>query len=44
MGIKTVRGSQNFRGTQALREIYQHLGLDRDIAITPDGSRGPIYS
>ena len=43
MGIKTIRGSQNFRGTQALREIYKHLDSGKDIAITPDGSRGPIY-
>ena len=43
MGINTVRGSRNFRGTQALRELLKHVKSGKDIAITPDGSKGPIY-
>ncbi|MCH2155519.1 MAG: lysophospholipid acyltransferase family protein [Opitutales bacterium] len=43
MGIGTVRGSRNYRGTQALRELAAHVKRGGDIAITPDGSRGPIY-
>ena len=43
MGIETVRGSRNFRGTQALRELLKHVKSGKDIAITPDGSKGPIY-
>ncbi|MGB0371732.1 MAG: lysophospholipid acyltransferase family protein [Opitutales bacterium] len=43
MGIGTVRGSRNFRGTQALREMMNHVKSGKDIAITPDGSKGPMY-
>lgn len=42
-GIGAIRGSQNRRGSQALKEL---IGASRDgwdIAISPDGSRGPIY-
>src|SRR5258706_2430900 len=40
LGFKTVRGSTNRGGMRAIREIIR--GLDgSDVAITPDGPRGP---
>ncbi len=39
-----VRGSSSRRGAAALLEISRHLGGGGDIAITPDGPRGPNYS
>jgi lysophospholipid acyltransferase (LPLAT)-like uncharacterized protein len=41
--IGAVRGSSSRRGGIALLEITRHLGEGRDIAITPDGPRGPNY-
>lgn len=43
MGIRSIRGSSNFRGTQAMREIIEALSEGYDFAITPDGPRGPRY-
>jgi lysophospholipid acyltransferase (LPLAT)-like uncharacterized protein len=40
LGFGTVRGSTNRSGTAALREICG-LGRARNLAITPDGPRGP---
>lgn len=43
LGMFPIRGSRHKRGPQAVREM---LGAHRegyDIAVTPDGSRGPIY-
>lgn len=42
-GIETIRGSQHRRSTQALKELFRASKEGCDIAITPDGSRGPIY-
>ena len=42
-GIGTIRGSQHRRGVQAMKELIQAGRDGWDIAITPDGSRGPIY-
>lgn len=42
-GIGAIRGSQNRRGVQALKELIQASRCGWDIAMTPDGSRGPIY-
>ena len=39
-----VRGSSSRRGFQAQRELVRHVEDGRDIAITPDGPRGPKYS
>lgn len=39
-----VRGSSSRRGAAALLELSRHLGGGGDIAITPDGPRGPNYS
>ncbi len=38
-----VRGSSSRRGAAAILEISRHLGGGGDIAITPDGPRGPNY-
>jgi lysophospholipid acyltransferase (LPLAT)-like uncharacterized protein len=42
-GILPVRGSQNRRGTQSVRELIKVVRKGNDVGITPDGSRGPIY-
>lgn len=39
----SVRGSSSRRGSQALRELVTLLENNGDIAITPDGPRGPRY-
>lgn len=41
--IKAIRGSTNLRATQGLKEVVQIVYKGNDIAITPDGSRGPCY-
>ena len=38
-----VRGSSSRRGAAALLELSSHLASGGDIAITPDGPRGPNY-
>ena len=42
-GIGPVRGSATRRGAAALRELAVLLRKGHDVAITPDGSRGPCY-
>jgi lysophospholipid acyltransferase (LPLAT)-like uncharacterized protein len=42
-GIEPVRGSSNRRGPQALREMVSKAEAGYDLAITPDGPRGPCY-
>ena len=42
-GIGPVRGSATRRGSVALRELATLLRRGHDVAITPDGSRGPLY-
>jgi lysophospholipid acyltransferase (LPLAT)-like uncharacterized protein len=42
-GIGSVRGSATRRGSAALRELARFLKNGHDVAITPDGSRGPLY-
>lgn len=39
-GLETVRGSSSRGGTTALRELI-HCGKGINLAITPDGPRGP---
>ncbi len=39
-----VRGSSSRRGAAALLELTRTLAQGNDIAITPDGPRGPNYS
>ncbi len=43
-GMGAVRGSSSRRGSQALRELVRLVRSGGDIAITPDGPRGPRYS
>ena len=42
-GIGPVRGSATRRGSTAVRELATLLRRGHDVAITPDGSRGPCY-
>jgi len=42
-GMGSVRGSSSRRGARALREMVRLIAEGRDIAITPDGPRGPRY-
>lgn len=43
IGMHPVRGSHYRRGAQAVRELIAENRRGRDIGITPDGSRGPMY-
>jgi len=43
-GMGSVRGSSSRRGSRALLELVRLIRIGRDIAITPDGPRGPKYS
>lgn len=42
-GMGAVRGSSSRRGSRALFECLEHLRHGADLAITPDGPRGPRY-
>ena len=42
-GTQPVRGSSSRRGRQALLELKRWAERDYDLAITPDGPRGPRY-
>jgi lysophospholipid acyltransferase (LPLAT)-like uncharacterized protein len=42
-GVQPVRGSSSRRGAQALRELTTWAEQGYDLAITPDGPRGPRY-
>ena len=41
--VQPVRGSSSRRGSQALRELTTWAERGYDLAITPDGPRGPCY-
>jgi hypothetical protein len=41
--VQPVRGSTSRRGPQALRELTTWARRGYDLAITPDGPRGPLY-
>lgn len=41
LGIRAVRGSSSWRGAQAMEELTAALNEGCDLAITPDGPRGP---
>ncbi len=43
-GLGAVRGSSSRRGREALRELIRRVREGADVAITPDGPRGPVYS
>ena len=42
-GVQPVRGSSSRRGHQALLELTSWAERGYDLAITPDGPRGPCY-
>lgn len=42
-GVEPVRGSSSRRGPQALLELTSWAERGYDLAITPDGPRGPRY-
>ena len=42
-GVVAVRGSSSRRGPQALLELTSQAERGSDLAITPDGPRGPRY-
>ena len=42
-GVEPVRGSSSRRGPRALRELLTWSERGYDLAITPDGPRGPCY-
>jgi lysophospholipid acyltransferase (LPLAT)-like uncharacterized protein len=42
-GVQPARGSSSRRGAQALRELTTWGRRGYDLAITPDGPRGPRY-
>jgi len=44
LGMGSVRGSSSRRGAAAMRELLDKTAAGYDIAITPDGPRGPRYS
>lgn len=43
LGMGAVRGSSSRRGAAAMRELMEKVATGHDIAITPDGPRGPRY-
>ena len=42
-GVQPVRGSSSRRGAQALLELSSWAERGYDLAVTPDGPRGPAY-
>jgi hypothetical protein len=42
-GVAQIRGSSSRRGPQALLELASHAERGYDLAVTPDGPRGPRY-
>jgi len=43
-GFETIRGSSSKGGIKALKESFSRINSGYDIAITPDGPRGPYQS
>lgn len=43
LGMFPIRGSRYKRGPQAVREMLVAHREGYDLAVTPDGSRGPMY-
>jgi hypothetical protein len=44
LGFRTVRGSTSRGASRALVALSRELAAGRDVAITPDGPRGPARS
>jgi lysophospholipid acyltransferase (LPLAT)-like uncharacterized protein len=43
LGFDVVRGSSSRMGASALLQLSDTLAAGRDVVITPDGPRGPVY-
>jgi lysophospholipid acyltransferase (LPLAT)-like uncharacterized protein len=43
-GVEQVRGSSSRRGPQALLELTSRAQTGYDLAVTPDGPKGPRYT
>lgn len=43
IGLQTVRGSSNKLGREAATALVEVLRDGKDVGITPDGPKGPIY-
>jgi len=41
--FQAIRGSSSRRGSSALRRLADVINAGRDVLITPDGPRGPVY-
>lgn len=44
LGVQSIRGSSSKGGVKALIGAIKELKAGHNVAITPDGPRGPIYS
>ena len=42
-GFDVVRGSSSRMGASAILQLSEVLSAHRDVVITPDGPRGPVY-
>jgi lysophospholipid acyltransferase (LPLAT)-like uncharacterized protein len=42
-GVEQIRGSSSRRGPQALLELASRAQMGYDLAVTPDGPKGPRY-
>ncbi len=42
-GYTAVRGSSSKKGASAMRQLAEVMANGADVAITPDGPRGPAY-
>ena len=42
-GFDVVRGSSSRMGASAIMQLSEVLVANRDVVITPDGPRGPVY-
>lgn len=43
LGFDVVRGSSSRKGASAMLRLADVLASGRDVVITPDGPRGPVY-
>ena len=43
VGVQTIRGSSHKNARAAALEIYKTIKSGKDISITPDGPKGPLY-
>lgn len=42
-GFEVVRGSSSRKGASAMLQLAEVMAGGRDVTITPDGPRGPVY-